>query len=394
MKTLYFECKMGAAGDMITAALLGLVEDPYKVVTELNSLGIPGVEYSYELVERNGILGGHISVKVNGQEETVNGEGHVHENNHHSNTMYDIEEIIENLNVNKEIKSDIREVYTLISEAESKVHGKPVSQIHFHEVGDMDAIADVTAVCYLMHLLDPDKIIVSPVNVGGGTVKAAHGIMPVPAPATVILLSGIPSYESETIKTELCTPTGAALIKYFADDFSAQPVMAVSKVSYGMGNKTFEQVNAVRIMMGETSDDSEQVVELCCNIDDMTAEEIGFATERLFEEGALEVYTIAADMKKNRPGTELHCICRIDKRDIVLKQIFINTTTLGVRETICNRYVLTREVNKIDTPYGEVRVKKAYGYDVCRSKLEYDDIAGIARRTGKSLVELKHELEE
>ena len=147
-------------------------------------------------------------------------------------------------------------------------------------------------------------------------------------------------------------------------------------------------------MAGETNDDSEQIVELSCNIDDMTAEEIGFATECLFGAGALEVYTIAVDMKKNRPGTELRCICKLDKRDSVLKQIFKHTTTLGVRENICNRYVLTREISRIDTPYGEVRVKKAYGYDVSRTKLEYDDISGIARRTGKSLYELKKELEE
>ncbi len=411
MKTLYFDCKMGAAGDMITAVLLGLFQDPCKEVSELNSVGIPDVEFNYELVENNGILGGHVSVKVNGREEEVDGvehkhgdetahgtEAHDHHHQHdhhsHSHTMYDIEEIIENLQLAKEIKSDIREVYALIADAESKVHGKPVSQIHFHEVGNMDAIADVTAVCYLMHKIDPDKVIVSPINVGGGTVKASHGIMPVPAPATALLLSGIPTYESHSIKSELCTPTGAALLKYFADEFSVQPIMAVDKISYGMGNKKFDQVNAIRVMLGETGDDSEQVVELSCNIDDMTAEEVGFATEALFEAGALEVYTIATDMKKNRPGIELRCICKMDKRDIILKHIFKHTTTLGVRENICNRYVLTREINKIETPYGEVRVKKAYGYDVSRSKLEYDDIAGIARRTGKSLYELRKELEE
>lgn len=415
MKALYFECKMGVAGDMMAASLLGLVDNAEDVVDKLNAAGIPNVEYKYSKVIKSGILGGALTVIANGmvEGESDHEEGHHHhthddhehsvDNNEHVHgehehgvhrSMYEIEEIIENLKLDKGIKSDIREVYQLIAEAESNVHGVPVSQIHFHELGNMDAIADITAVCYLMHLLDPDKVIVSPVNVGGGTVKTAHGILPVPAPATAFLLNGIHSYESETIKSELCTPTGAALIKYFADEFANQPVMAVEKLAYGMGKKEFSQMNALRALLGEINEDSEQVVELICNIDDMTAEEIGYATERLFEEGALEVYTIAADMKKNRPGTLLSCVCRLDVRDKLVKQIFLNTTTLGVRENVCNRYVLNREVKKIDTPYGEVRVKKAYGYDVSRAKLEYDDLAGIARRTGKSLFDLKKELED
>ena len=424
MKTLYIECKMGAAGDMITAALLGLFDNPQMVVDELNKIRIPGVEYRYELKENSGIVGGHISVLVNGEEEAVlpeadgndhehdalshhdhqheanddhfhhgeHGEEHTHD--HHHNSVDDIEEIIENLETTKEIKSDIREVYALIAEAESKVHGKPVSQIHFHEVGNMDAIADVAAVCYLIHKLDPDKIVVSPINVGGGTVRAAHGILPVPAPATAYLLNGIPTYESQVIKSELCTPTGAALIKYFADAFSVQPVMAVDKIGYGMGKKKFPQVNAVRVMLGETNDESDQIVELCCDIDDMTAEELGFSIEKLFEEGALDAYTITVGMKKNRPGTELHCICKMDDRDHMLKQMFLHTTTLGIRENICNRYVLNREIKKMNTPYGDIRIKKSYGYDVTRVKMEYDDLAGIARRTGKSIMELKKELSE
>ena len=169
--------------------------------------------------------------------------------------------------------------------------------------------------------------------------------------------------------------------------------MAVDDVGYGMGKKDFEQANCVRAMVGEIREDAEKIVELSCNIDDMTPEEIGFAKEVLFEEGALDVYTISADMKKNRPGFVLICMCREDKKDIMLGNIFKHTTTLGVRESITNRYVLTREMEKLETPYGEVRVKKAFGYDVKRYKMEYDDLAGIAKRTGKSILELKKELE-
>ena len=408
MKTLYLECKMGAAGDMLGAAFLDLMEDPDAVVSELNNIGIKGIEYKLDDAEKCGIRGKHLRVLVNGQEELPDeviekdahnhehADGHTHEDGHaHTHrTLYEIEDIIESLNIEKEIKSDIREIYQLLAEAESEAHGVAVDKIHFHEVGNMDAIADIAATCYLMHKLEPDKVVVSPVNVGGGMVKTSHGVLPVPAPATAILLKGIPSYESEVVKSELCTPTGAALIKYFADEFKAQPLMAVEKIGYGTGNKDFPQANVVRAVLGETNDESEYVLEFTCNIDDMTAEEIGFATEMLFEAGALEVYTIAADMKKNRPGTVLYCVCKQDIRELIVQQIFKYTTTLGIRENVCNRYVLTREIKKIETPYGEVRKKISYGYNVTRSKLEYDDIAGIARRTGKSIIELKKEIDQ
>lgn len=413
---------MGIAGDMLTAALISLFDDMEQKEKELNNLGIPNVEFVLEDSSKCGVLGKHMKVLVKGQEEmdseaaheredfhnhehnhehiheSVHSDGHSHEHeesHHHHNKLYDIEDIIENLNLSKEIKSDIREVFQLLAEAESKVHGEPISEIHFHEVGNYDAIADIAAVCYLMHELDVDKVVFSPINVGGGTVKCAHGILPVPAPATALLLEGIPSYESETIKSELCTPTGAALAKYFAFDFNSQPVMTVRKIGYGMGKKDFRQGNFVRAIYGECSDEYEndQIVELSCNIDDMTPEEIGFATEQLFAAGAVEVYTIPADMKKNRPGVILSCMCQIDNREKMLKVLFKHTTTIGVRESICNRYVLSRKIDALETPYGKVRVKEASGYDVKRKKLEYDDISGIARRTGKSIFEIKEELQ-
>ncbi len=436
MKNIYIECKMGVAGDMMAAALIGLFENENEAVENLNKIGIPGVEYKLEKVTKCGVLGNHLSVLIDGIEETVSdGDGHTHSHDHqhdhnhdydhhhnhehdhehhygndHSDTicesstdhnetvhhghssLYEIEDIIENLNVSKEVKSDIREVYELLAEAESSVHGVPVDQIHFHEVGNMDAIADISAVCYLMHLLDPDNVIVSPINVGSGTVRCAHGILPVPAPATAYLLKDIPSYESTRIESELCTPTGAALVKYFADRFGKQPVMPVKLISYGMGKKDFPQANALRVMLGNTDEENEQIVELSCNIDDMTPEEVGYATDRLFKAGALEVYTVSADMKKNRPGLVIYCICKFEDRDDILHVMFANTTTLGIRENICNRYTLARTSEKLDTPYGEIRIKRATGYNVNRSKLEYDDLAGVAERTGKSLLELKKEL--
>ena len=400
MKTLYLECKMGIAGDMMASALLGLFDDKKSVIEALNAIGVPSVVYKLDQVKKCGILGDHITVLVDGIEEKVE-DAHVHDHhddNDHEHHSYiaigDIEEIIEGLNISKEIKSDIREVYQLLAEAESKVHGESISQIHFHEVGDKDAIADITAVCYLLHELDPDKVIVSPINVGNGQVKCAHGILPVPAPATALLLEGIPTYSPETLMGELCTPTGAALVKYFAFDFGAQPVMTVEKIGYGMGNKDFEQANCARAMIGVSSEEAERIIELSCNIDDMTGEELGFATEMLFEEGALDVFTISVDMKKNRPGFLLTCLCNEDDKEKLIKAVFKYTTTLGVREHVCNRYTLLRDIKKTDTPYGEIRVKRSYGHGIKREKPEYDDLAGIARRTGKSIIELKKELED
>lgn len=403
MKTLYLECKMGIAGDMMSSALLGLFEDKNSVIEALNAINVPHVIYKLDQVKKCGILGDHISVLVDGVEEIPedvhdhyheHDNEHIHDHEHHShNSVDDIEKIIEGLNISKEIKSDIREVYQLLAQAESKVHGESVSQIHFHEVGEKDAIADITAVCYLLHELDPDKIIISPINVGNGQVKCAHGILPVPAPATALLLEGIPTYSPEKLVGELCTPTGAALVKYFAFDFGAQPVMTVEKIGYGMGKKDFDQANCVRAMMGESSEETEKIIELSCNIDDMTGEELGFATEMLFEAGALDVYTISIDMKKNRLGFLLTCLCNEDDKEKLLVAMFKHTTTLGVREQTYNRYTMLREISKIETPYGEVRVKKSYGHGIKREKLEYDDLAGIARMTGKSIIELKNELE-
>jgi uncharacterized protein (TIGR00299 family) protein len=411
MKVLYLECKMGIAGDMLASSLLGLFDDKEKLVDELNAINIPKVRFRLDEAMKCGIKGDHLTVLIDGEEETSedvpdhhkdhdhhdhqdgNGDVEHHHEHGHSRTPRQIEEIIEGLNLSKEVRSDIREVYEILAEAESEVHGTSISEIHFHEVGNLDAIADIAAACFLMHELDPDKVIVSPINVGSGQVKTAHGILPVPAPATALLLKGIPSYSSDRVTGELCTPTGAALVKYFAFEFGSQPVMAMEKIGYGMGKKDFEQANCVRALLGEVNEDIDRIVELSCNIDDMTPEELAFAKEMLFDAGAVDVYTISVDMKKNRSGFLLTCMCKEDKKEALIRCIFRHTTTLGVRESMSNRYILSREVEKIDTPYGEMQVKRAFGYGTKREKLEYEDLAGIARRTGRSIMSLRKELE-
>ena len=379
MRTLYLDCGMGAAGDMLTAALLELLPDRDAFVEELNALGIPGVGFSAEKCEKCGILGTHMAVTVYGEEES--------DHPHHHGHLGDIRGIVSGLPIPTMVKLDILSVYEEIAQAESHVHGVPVEQIHFHEVGTMDAIADVTAVCLLLHRLAPDKIIVSPVHVGSGQVRCAHGILPVPAPATSYLLRGIPIYGG-SIAGELCTPTGAALIKHFATEFGEMPVMTVSAIGYGMGKKEFPRANCVRALLGESEDPADEIVELRCNVDDMTGEAIGFALEQLLGSGALDAFTVPIGMKKSRPGVLITVLCREETKEAMVRLILKHTTTLGIREFPCQRYTLNRTVETVDTPYGPIRKKVSSGYGVRREKYEYEDLSKIAREQGLSIVEL------
>ncbi len=407
MRTLYIDCSMGAAGDMLTAALLELLGDADAFIEKLNHIGIPGVTVVKSTSIKCGITGTHITVNVNGKEENEHMHEHhdehdhnhdhehqdVHKHTHQQRGLHEIEHIISELKIKENVKKDIIAVYKLIAEAESHAHGIPVSDIHFHEVGTMDAITDITAVCMLIDELGVEKVAVSPVHVGGGHVKCAHGILPVPAPATAYILRGCPIYGGG-IKSELCTPTGAALLKYFADSFGEMPMLTVSAIGYGMGTKDFETANCLRVMLGDTIDKDDTVTELCCNLDDMTAEELGFAMDLLFEGNALDIYTVPAGMKKNRPGHILHVMCENRDKDTIVSLLFKYTTTIGVREYITKRYTLDRETRVIDTKYGTIREKITSGYGVMRCKYEFDDLSRIAKENGLSLNQVRRIADE
>lgn len=409
MRTLYLECNMGAAGDMLMAALLELHPDKEGFLKRINEAGIPNVSIQAESVLKCGISGTHMKVTVSGQEEESS--GHSHGNHHcsgqessghshdshghthgHSHTgMAQITEMINSLNIEETVKQDVKSIYELIAQAESRVHGKAVMEIHFHEVGMMDAIADITGCVMLLHELEIDKIIASPIQVGFGQVHCAHGILPVPAPATALLLEGIPCYAG-TVEGELCTPTGAAILKYFVREFTRLPQMAVEKIGYGMGKKDFKAANCIRAMLGETQGEGEQITELCCNLDDMTAEEISFAMELLMEEGALDVYTTPIGMKKSRPGILLTVMCRADNREKMTELLFRHTTTIGIREACYDRKILSRREYTYESKMGEIRCKESTGYGIKRTKPEYEDLKKIALQTGMSLREIKEKL--
>lgn len=417
MKTLFLDCQMGAAGDMLAAALLELVPDPEEVIRELNALGIPHVQMEKEQAEKCGIKGTHFKVLVKGEEEEshdVHSHGHEqghhhshdhghehghdhhdhpHTHSHHSHSgMHDIEHIVkDHLDLPEKVKEDVLSVYQLIAEAESHAHGVPVSEIHFHEVGTMDAVADITAVCLLMDRLAPDEVVVSPVHVGYGQVQCAHGILPVPAPATAHILQEVPICAGD-LEGELCTPTGAALLKHFASRFGQMPAMKAEAVGYGMGKKDYPAANCLRAMIGESEAKGNEILELSCNVDDMTGEEIGFAMERLFEGGALDVYTIPIGMKKSRPGRMISVMCEEEKKEEILRLMFRHLSTIGIREQRMQRYVLERSSETEETPFGKIRLKTSKGYGAKRVKYEFDDLSAIAKEKGMSLKEVKEKL--
>lgn len=414
MKTLYLECGMGAAGDMLTAALLELTEDKQSFLKRINHLGLPGVKVDAETSVKCGITGTHMKVTVNGEEEESrdahssphehahehsHGQDHEHHSDdpahghHHHASPADVEELINGLNVSDQVKADAKAVYALIAEAESQVHGHPVSEIHFHEVGTLDAVTDVISVCLLMEEIGAEEVVVSPVHVGSGHVHCMHGILPVPAPATALILKDVPTYGGH-IQGELCTPTGAALLKHFASRFGDRPIMRTKAIGYGMGKKDFEQANCVRAFLGESERQREQITKLECNLDDMTGEDIGFATEQLFQAGAKEVFTQAVGMKKNRPGILLTVLCLTEDADRLAEEMMKHTSTLGIRRQEMSRYVLQRSVETLSISYGEVRMKQASGMGVKRSKPEFEDVAALARKYQVPLRTIREKITE
>lgn len=434
MKLLYLECNMGAAGDMLMSALYELYRDKAAFIDKMNSL-LPDVSVTVSAVTKCGITGSRISVSVSGMEESSadadlndvrshndesghnhyisghdHGHGHNHDHSHdhnhdhyHNNetspgghhhehselkTFEGISSLIRRLDVPEKVKDDAVAVYRLLAEAEAHVHGSPVELVHFHEVGALDAVIDIVGVCLLIHLITPDRIIASPVHVGSGNVRCSHGILPVPAPATAHILRGVPIY-SGSIRGELCTPTGAALLKYFVNEYSSLPAMTVESIGYGMGKKDFPVANCVRVFLGEAAGTGgDYVCELSCNLDDMTPEAIGYAVDELFGAGALDVFCTPIQMKKNRPAVLLTCLCRPADEETITSLMLTHTTTIGVRKKLCARMILSSTAVPVLTPYGEVRIKVSRGHGTEKYKPEYEDTQRAARERGVTFEEV------
>ena len=406
---------MGAAGDMLAGALVSLLskEEQESFIKMINNIGVDGVKVSLSDDAKCGITGKHFKVEIDGVEEhshdvhehehhheheQEHGHHHEHGDGHNDNDNHghhhhgtgpfpkELETVAEKL----DCPNDIQKVYELLAEAEAKVHGKDVSEIHFHEVGMKDALIDIASVVYLMNKLKVDKVVVSPVNVGFGKVKCAHGILPVPAPATAELVKGIPTYAGR-FEGELLTPTGAALLKYYADEFSYQPLMNVIKCGYGTGNKNFESANVVKAVLGEVTDEliSENIIELNCNVDDMSAEDMAYATKALIENGAKDAFVTPVIMKKGRSGMLLTVLCSAIDKERFVSLIFKHTSTIGIRVKETERIILNRHEETVHTKLGDVRVKYSEGYGVKREKPEFEDLRKLAEENNISVAEAR-----
>lgn len=470
MKTLFLDCTMGAAGDMIMSSLADALGAGPEIASRINSLGIPGVRVSYEEQVSYGITGGHMHVFIGDIEEDEfqtnsylsaheharlheqgiehehshehghcheheachehdhehnhehghehghehshehdhehghdHGHGHCHEHedghdhghhHHEHSTLGSIYKIIDSLDLSDKVKSDAKEIYKIIALAESQVHGESVENIHFHEVGAKDAIVDVVGTSMLFEMIDADEILVSPVNVGRGTVKCAHGILPVPAPATALIIRNIKVFSNE-VEGELCTPTGAAILKHFADKFTFMPQLEIKSVGYGIGTKDFGVANCVRAFICQDQEEEQEapkqetIYQLETNIDDMTAEDLAFAATMIMEAGAVDVFTEPVLMKKQRLGTKITSLCKEETKEAVIKAIFKHTSTLGIREQTIKRYVLDREFVETETSYGTMTAKVSKGYGTEKTKIEHDQLENIAKTQGIAISEIK-----
>jgi pyridinium-3,5-bisthiocarboxylic acid mononucleotide nickel chelatase len=370
MKLAYFDCFSGISGDMTLGALLDAGCDLQHLRDELRALQVPGWELSAEKVWKNGMAATCARVKTDDQQR------------HRS--LNAILEILKNSPLQPPVRDRATAIFQKLGEAEARVHDVPLEKIHFHEVGAVDAIVDIVGACIGFNALGIDEFACSPLNVGGGTAQMAHGVVPVPAPATANLLQGKPTY-SNGVQRELVTPTGAAIVATLCDSFGPQPPMSVSAIGYGAGTADIEgQPNVLRLMIGDAAEKAvlgydQEITVIEANLDDMNPQIYGYFQEKALAAGALDVFATPVQMKKNRPGTLLTVLCRPADVQALMSLIFAETTTFGVRTYSAQRRVLPRESVKVDTKFGEVRVKlsRVNGH-VLHVTPEYDDCRKLA----------------
>ncbi len=399
MTTLYFDCFSGAAGDMILGALIDAGVPLEELRRALGSLALDGDGVWTERVTRAGISATKFCVP--GEDRVLDHahdheHGHDHEHAHHHppahahevvhhharRTLAEIDAIIQRSGLSAAGKDRASALFARLGEAEAAIHGTPLDKVHFHEVGALDSIVDIVGTVHALEMIDADRIVASPLNVGSGSVRAAHGLYPVPAPATARLLQDAPIYGGPQ-RAELVTPTGALLVTSYATAYGPVPAMRVKKIGYGAGTRDFEDTpNVLRVLIGEADSTApvRSVVVVEAEIDDMSPQIFGVLMDRLLAEGALDVFYTAIQMKKNRPGTLLTLIAAPEARERLTSTIFRETTTIGVRYREMARECLDREMVAVTTPFGEVRMKVARrGGEVLNASPEFEDCARLAR---------------
>jgi pyridinium-3,5-bisthiocarboxylic acid mononucleotide nickel chelatase len=427
MKVLYFDCFSGISGDMTLGALidLGIDRDAFK--RELDKLNLSGYDIVIGSKSRNGIIGIDVNVILNSEyekhqeriknhddyhrehehsHEHGHSHGHTHRHDHHGHihghdhwdghhshhhdlgerNLKSIETIIDWSDLSLKVKDFSKQVFREIAKAEARVHNKDINEVHFHEVGAIDSIVDIVGIAICLDLLGVEKVFSSPLHDGHGFIECQHGIIPVPVPAVMEMLkdSNIPLI-SEDINTELVTPTGMGIIKCLSSQYGVMPAMTIEKVGYGMGKRETGRFNALRVVLGTLTEDrvtSDEVILLETNIDDMTAEALGYTTEKLLEAGALDVFITPIHMKKNRPANMLSVLVKSENEEKTVDLLLRETTTIGIRKSSMKRYCMEREIVEVDVEFGKARVKIATGYGIRKLAPEYEDCKEIALRTG------------
>jgi pyridinium-3,5-bisthiocarboxylic acid mononucleotide nickel chelatase len=383
-RILYFDCFNGASGDMVLGALLdaGLPLDELR--RALGSLAIDGASVSSNRVLRAGVSATKFLVEENGApaHEHAHGHDHAHHHHHHPHrSLAEINRLIEKSALSPAGQNRAKDLFHRLGEAEAAIHQIPIEKIHLHEVGALDSIIDIVGAVFGLEWFGADRIVSSPLNVGGGMVNSAHGHFPVPAPATVKLLGRAPVYSSG-VQSELVTPTGALLVTSYATSFGPVPAMTIDRVGYGAGDRDLPNTpNVLRVLVGESTDQpaTERIVVLECEIDDMNPQLFGPVMDQLYAAGALEVYLAAVHMKKNRPGTMMTILALPEQRQELSAIVFRETTTIGVRYHEVMRERLEREIVPVATPYGDVRFKLArLDGHVVNAAPEFEDCLRLA----------------
>jgi uncharacterized protein (TIGR00299 family) protein len=384
MKTLYLDCPMGISGDMFLAALIDLGVDPKMILRELKKLPVDKIDVEIKKASRHSITGTTFKVRL--------------AEAHHHRTFRDIKKIIGESSLAPKVKSLSTAIFKVIAEAEGKIHGIKADEVHFHEIGAMDSIIDIVGAAIAVDSLKVKRVVSSPIALGTGWARTMHGTIPIPAPATLEILKGVPTAAS-TAPFELTTPTGAAIVKTLASSFGPMPPMTIEAAGYGAGKKDFkESANLLRAVIGtanEAAEGTERLVLLETNIDDMSPQVAGYLMERLLSEGALDAFYTPVLMKKGRPGVLLTVLTGSGNKDSLLEVIFSESTTIGVRETAVLRHCLERKEAKVRTPYGIVRLKLALREGrVVNVQPEYEDCRAAAKKKGVALKLVMHAARE
>jgi uncharacterized protein (TIGR00299 family) protein len=400
MKILYYDCFAGISGDMNLGAMIDAGVPKDYLIREIKKLNVEGYQLEISTTLKMGISGTRANVKLTEKGHHKNGHSHSHSHGKHNEhrNLGNIKKIIIDSSLNSFVKEKSIAIFEEIARAEAKIHAKTVDEIHFHEVGAIDSIVDIVGASICIDYFKPEKILSSTPELGGGFVKCAHGTFPVPAPATAEILTGIPIKKGKVDK-ETTTPTGAAILKIFVDEFIDSTNFSIEKTAYGIGHHDLEIPNVLRVYIGETkkNEDAKEAHALLieCNIDDMNPEHYDYLMDKLFESGAQDVFFVPIIMKKSRPAVQVKVLCESSRKEALENILLTETTSLGLRYFPVHKSMLGRNIRSIDTQYGPIRIKEGIlmGKTI-KSKAEYDDCVKAAKKANVPLQTVYNEVEK